>query len=110
MRYVILDKREGVFLGTHIDYSRDVDEGDEIVYVLWAKDNVFSVTKAYSFQKREEARLFADTTLRRWPRAQVVGIDTDEKYVDVVDLLKQGYADYTYDMVDCIPCPSETVH
>jgi len=109
LRYVILDRREGVFLGTHIDHSRDVDEGDDIVYVLWAKDNVFSVTKAYSFQKQEEARLFADTTLRRWPKAKVVGIHTDDKYVDVVDLLKQGYGEYTYDMVDCIPCP-ETIH
>lgn len=110
MRYVIVDRKEGVFLGTHIDYSRDVDEEDGVVYVLWAKDNVFSCSKAYSFENKQEARMFADTTLRRWPKAQVRNVDSNEKYVDVVDLLKEGMGQYTFDMVDCIPMMNENIH
>ena len=107
MRYVIVDRKEGVFLGTHIDDSLDPDG---VVFVLWAKDNVFSCSKAYSFEDATEARMFADTTLRRWPLAQVKRINTKEKYVDVVDLLKEDLGQYTFDMVDCIPMMNENIH
>jgi hypothetical protein len=106
MRYVILDRKEGVFLGTHVDESLD-PEG--VVFVLWSKDNVFSCHKAYSFENKSEATIFAETTLKRWPLAQVASVKTEDKYVDVIDLLKSGYGKYTHDMIDCIPC-SDTVH
>lgn len=109
VRYVILHDHEGVFLGTHIDHSRDIDRDDDVVYVLWAQENIFSVCKAYSFERKEDAALFADTTLRRWKGTKIVGINTLDKYVDVVDLVKDGYGNYTHDMIDCIPC-SDTVH
>ena len=107
MRYVIVDRKEGVFLGTHID---DTVDPEGIVFVLWSKDNVFSCSKAYSFDNKSEAEMFAETTLRRWPLAQVAAVKSDEKYVDVVDLLKAGYGKYTHDMVDHIPMASDTIH
>lgn len=108
VRYIILDNKEGVFLGTHIDHTRDIDMHDDSVYVLWSKDNVFGVTKAYTFTHQEDAKMFADTTLRRY-RTKVSPIDTTAKYVDIVDLIKQGYGNYTYDMVDNLPC-GDTIH
>lgn len=107
MRYVIVDRKEGVFLGTHIDETLD-PEG--IVFVLWAKDNVFSCSKAYSFGDYEEAQIFAETTLKRWPRARIAKVNSEDKYVDIVDLLKGGYGEYTFDMVDCLPMGSDTIH
>lgn len=107
MRYVICDDREGVFLGTHVDTTED-PEG--IVYVLWSRDNVFNCSKAYSFENKEDAIIFTETTLRRWPKAQVKLVLSEEKYVDIVDLIKCGLADYTHDMIDCLPMPSEQIH
>jgi hypothetical protein len=106
MRYVIVDRKEGVFLGTHID---DTDDPEGLVFVLWSKDNVFSCHKAYSFDNKGDAEMFADTTLKRWPLAQVASVKSPDKYVDVVDLIKAGLSRYTFDMVDCLPC-SKTVH
>lgn len=107
MRYVITHNREGVFLGTHIDTSMDPDG---VVFVLWSKDNVFSCSKAYSFENHREAQMFAETTLRRWPSAKVQKVESSEKYVDVVDLLKEGMGDYTFDMIDHIPMANEQIH
>jgi len=107
LRYIIIDKNQGVFLGTHLDTSEDPDG---VVYVLWSKDNFFSCSKAYSFDNVTDARLFADTTLRRWPMTSVAKIDTNEKYVDVIDLLKAGFGPYTHDMINCIPMANESIH
>jgi hypothetical protein len=39
-----------------------------------------------------------------------VEIESSGQYVDVIDLIKSGYTQYTHDMVDALPMDNETIH
>jgi len=99
MRYAIIEEDLGFFLGAFQKYG------------VFAKTDVFGLHKAFGFDTDEEAQDFIDAYLGRdrgeW---KVVGINTDDKYVDVVDLLKSGYSKYTYQMVDALPMTNFQVH
>lgn len=99
MRYAIIEEDLGFFLGAFQKFG------------VFAKTDLFGLHKAYSFKTEEEANKFIGEYLGKdrgyW---LVVSIDTDEKYIDVVDLLKSGYGKYTHNMVDSLPMTNQEVH
>jgi hypothetical protein len=108
MRYVILDPQHGIFLGTHT--SKAFDPSGSILS-LWSRYNVFALTRAYSFDTKHEASMYLDHYLYEdFPDCFVATVNTDEKYIDVVDLLKCGLGSFTYDMMDGLPMQNQSIH
>lgn len=121
-RYVIIDDDNGVFLGTYtmadFQVEEDFFEGHEDAnldksFALFAKDNPFSIHRACSFETAEEAKRFIKDSFG--VKASELSLKTapvkcSSYYPDVVDLVKSGYGDYTYDMLDGLESPSEKMH
>lgn len=116
MKYIIIDPEEGVFLGTakneELDNIRGVPPGVKIL-ALFSSHNVFDITKAASFNSKTEALDYLHTYIKRGcPRAFVARIDapSSHDFVDVVDIIKAGYGEYTREMVDAIPMNNREIH
>ena len=45
-----------------------------------------------------------------YPLCRIAEIHSDGQYVDVIDLIKSGFTQYTHDMVDALPMYNETIH
>jgi hypothetical protein len=99
MRYAIVEEDLGFFLGAFEKFG------------VFAKTDVFGLHKAFSFDSEREANRFIDEYLGRsrgdWA---VVSIDTKDKYVNVVDLLKSGHDKYTHKMMDGLAMTNIQVH
>ena len=99
MRYAIVEEDLGFFLGAFQKFG------------VFAKTDLFGLHKAFSFDTEKEANSFINEYLGRdrgdW---SVVSIDTDDKYINVVDLLKSGYDRYTHQMIDGLTMPNIQVH
>ena len=99
MRYAIIEEDLGFFLGAFQKYG------------VFAKTDTFGLSKAFAFDEEKEANSFIDEYLGRdrgdW---NVVGIETDDKHIDVVDLIKSGYEKYTHQMIDSLPMQSFEIH
>ena len=108
MRYILLDQDAGIFLGTHrIPLGNNEYEG----FVIFSLHNPFGITKAYSFDNLKDAELYMYAFLiEEFPDIRVFEIECQNKYVDVVDLLKNGLDEFTFDMIDNIPMINDTVH
>ena len=106
MRYVILDPEAGVFLGTH---KTKMYGPAGATVPLWSATNFFQLTKAFSFDSKKDAMLYIRTFLSDRPDIFVGEVNSKDKYVDLVDLLKSGYELFTFDMIDGLEI-SETIH
>lgn len=99
MRYAIVEEDLGFFLGAFQKYG------------VFAKTDVFGLHKAFSFDTEEKANEFINEYLGRdrgdW---LVVTIETNDKYIDIIDLLKSGYGKYTHQMIDAIPMINHQLH
>lgn len=99
MKYTIVEEKLGFFLGAFQKFG------------VFAKTDVFGLSKAYSFPTEDEAQEFIDEFLGRsrgdW---KVLPINTKDKYVDVVDLVKCGHGKYTHRMIDSLPMISSEIH
>ena len=92
-RYIIIDQNRGVFLGTYTDEDVGKDSNTETTdkrYALFASNNPFYITKACSFESENMAQSYI----------KALPIESDEEYPDVVDIIKSGYGDHIYDMLD----------
>lgn len=110
-RYIILDEYMGVFLGTY-DAS-DLGAGDGRVYACFAANNPFGLTNACSFRTEAAAKYFIRDTFapHKRPDLKTVPIETDSEFPSVVDIIKSGYAESTYDMMDgMFPEGKITIH
>jgi hypothetical protein len=98
-RYLLINKEMGVFLGTYLKY------------VLFAKSDAEEIVKAYSFSDEESARIFA---MKGTEMSQedyfIAPIQANDKYVHVVDLIKAGYGDHVYNLMNNIEMVSYEVH
>lgn len=105
MRYIILDPEEGVFLGTKSDPER------KGIGMLFSTHNLFEMRKAASWGDREEAEAYMYSYIKRWcPQAFVGRIESEDTYVDVIDIVKAGFGDFAADLIDTIPMPSDEIH
>lgn len=126
-RYVIVDEENGVFLGTYTmaDFQEQIEEeflseGEYIPehdldrsFALFAKDNPFSIHRACSFETKEEARRFIldsfGPTAKRL-RLKTAPVQCNSYYPDIVELIKSGLGDATFDMLDGLESPSKKMH
>lgn len=105
MRYIILDPEEGIFLGTKSDPER------RGVGMLFSAHNLFEMRKAASWDNREDAESYMYTHIKRWcPQAFVGRIESDDHYVDVIDIVKSGFGDFAVDLIHTLPMPSDEIH
>ena len=78
---------------------------------MFAKTDVFGISKAFSFDTKKEAEEFllefSNAETKKW---KILEVDTQDKYVDVVDLIKSGYNEYTHKMMDNLEVPSYAIH
>lgn len=105
MRYIILDPKEGIFLGTR-EHPETGKYG-----MLFSSNNLFEITKATCWDTKEDAERYMNRYMKAaCPFCYVVGIDSNDDYVDIVDIIKSGYGDYAHDMADFIPMHSNSIH
>ena len=122
-RYILIDNKLGVFLGSYSmqDFiePREILEGrvnmlreDPRSYALFAKHNPFGVVDAESFDTKEEDEQFVRDAFFDvgGVRLQAMPVDTDRDDPDVVDIIKAGYGDYTFDMLDGLEIHNDKIH
>ena len=126
-RYIIIDDSNGVFLGTYTmaDFEEEIEsnflqEGEYIAqedldrsFALFAKDNPFSIHRACSFASVEEAQRFIKDSFGKTAKnlkLDAFPVETTTYYPDIVDLIKSGYSQHTFDMLDGIESPSKKMH
>lgn len=99
MRYLIVEKEKGLFLG----FWRGL--------FLFAKDNIFSISRSPSFETQLEAEAFiANYLVQDGGTYGVITVESNEKYVPIIDVITQGYQDYTHELMDFIPMISTAIH
>ena len=121
MKYMIVDPEEGIFLGTTREEPNsmfganltkaDRDYGTPRV-ALFSSHNIFDITKAVAFLNEKDAVKYMNTYIKkRCPGAQVVPVfsevENKDPYVDVVDIVKSGYGEFAWDLIDAMPMPSQ---
>lgn len=99
MRYLIVEKTRGLFLGMFRNYF------------LFAKDNVFAIAKVPSFNTENDALQYISENLSiDGAEYGVISVESKHKYVSIVDVIKQGYSEYTHDLIHFLPMQSEAIH
>jgi hypothetical protein len=99
MRYAIVEKDNGLFLG----YHRGI--------FLFARENFFPVVKVPSYDTLEEAEYYISTYLpKKNKKYNVIEVNSKDRYLNLVDLIKQGYAEYTHKMLEFLPTLNDTIH
>jgi hypothetical protein len=126
-RYVIIDDEHGVFLGTYtmLDFQSEIEEGflsanEEMShedwnksFALFAKDNPFEIYRACSFSTSQEAKRFIKDAFggaAKKLKLKTAPVECSSYYPDVIDLIKSGYGEHTYDMMDGLASPSKHLH
>ena len=119
MKYIIVHPTEGIFLGTTKNHgldieSQDGEKRDPRLIALFSSNNIFDITKAVGFFSEKDAYEYMRTYItRKFPESFVVGVEDKDKktpYVDVIDIVKAGYGQYAWDMIDAMPMPSQMDH
>ena len=99
MRYLIVEKELGLFLG----FYRGI--------FMFAKDNIYPILKVPGFDTEEDAEYYIG---RYFPKEDkqygVISVETKTKYVSIVDVIKAGYKEHAHELIDFIPMQSEEVH
>ena len=117
MKYIIVHPTEGIFLGTTKNRGLDIpdmDPHDKRLIALFSSNNIFDITKAVGFFSKEDASEYMRIYIaKKFPDCFVAGIDDNDPktpYVDVIDIVKSGYGQYAWDMIDAMPMPSQMDH
>lgn len=94
-------------MGTH---ELGPQEGGAL-FILWSARNVFDSSKAYSFRTKVEAQIYLDEYLeKRFQNCFVAAVDSKTSYVTLADMIKNGYEQYTHDMLDKMPIHNDLMH
>tara|TARA_B110000259_G_scaffold164981_1_gene191468 strand:+ start:3036 stop:3398 length:363 start_codon:yes stop_codon:yes gene_type:complete len=116
LKYIIIDPVEGIFLGTAKNEDlnfMEVDPSDKRLVALFSNNNILDITKAITFHNKEDAYRYLYMYIqRKYPDAFVGPIEdeSDTAYVDTIAIVKAGYGEYAWDMIDALPMQSELVH
>jgi len=122
-KYILIDNNLGVFLGSYsmqdfiqpeeiLEGRVDMLKKDTRSYALFASQNPFGITEADSFDSREEAEQFARDVFFdiSGVRLSAVPVDTELEDPDLIDIIKAGYGDYTFDMLAGLETTNDTIH
>ena len=99
-RTIAIDPEKGIFLGSVAGYA------------VFSKTDPIGIPKAYGFDSPDDAKRFFDTALPMLSNNMIFPVITShsDDYVSCVDIIKQGYERYTYNMIDYLDMPSTDVH
>jgi len=99
-RYILICSQRGVFLGCDSHYA------------YFSRYNPLEAWRAASFSSAEAALEFCKETLTQMPGCtfSVGEVETKDKYVSVVDMIRAGYADAVGDMFMHLPTGRPGVH
>lgn len=101
MRYLIVEKERGLFLGAYKQYF------------LFARNNIFPIVRAPSFESLEDAEYYIAAHLKKEEDDRTYGVievESKDRYVGIIDILKAGYKEYTHELIDFLPMQSEAIH
>jgi len=99
MKYLIVEKDRGLFLGAYRNNF------------LFARNNIFPIVKAPSFDSEEDAAYYIENYLKTTERTYgIIQVESKDKYVSVIDVIKAGYKEYTHNLIDFLPMDSEAIH
>ena len=110
-RYIIIDEDMGVFLGTY--NGSELGARDNRTYACFAANNPFGLTTACSFRTENAANYYIRDTFPPHKRKDLkaLPVETNSDFPNAVDIIKSGYVDSTYDMIDGMFTEiSETIH
>ena len=110
-RYIIVDEELGVFLGTY--NGEDLGHDDNRIYACFAANNPFALTTACSFPTKNVANYFIRDTFhpRRRPSLNVLSVECESEFPNVVEIIKSGYEEFTHDMTEILfETTSQTLH
>lgn len=102
----------GVFLGTYNGYDLGMED-DGRVYACFAANNPFGLTTACSFKTERAAHHYIEDFFgtRKARQLKTLEVETDTEFPTVVDLIKAGYSEQTFDMIDGLHAEgSQTIH
>jgi hypothetical protein len=67
--------------------------------------------KAPSFDSEEDAAYYIENYLKTTERTYgIIQVESKDKYVSVIDVIKAGYKEYTHNLIDFLPMDSEAIH
>mgnify|MGYP003658196839 CR=1 FL=1 len=91
----------GVFLGTYNGYDLG-QEDDGRVYACFAANNPFGLTTCCSFKTESIAHNYIDDFFgaRKQKHLTTLAVLTDSEFPTVVELIKAGLGEMTFDMID----------
>lgn len=100
-RYIVFDDNMGVFLGTYNGYDLGMED-DGRVYACFAANNPFGLTNCSSFKSERAASHYINDMFppRKQRNLNIGEVETETEFPTVVDLIKSGYEDQTFDMID----------
>ena len=112
-RYVISDPNMGIFLGTYNGYDLG-REDDSRIYACFAANNPFALTTCPSFKTERAANHFIKDMFPTRKQKELItkAIECDSEFPTVVNLIKNGLSEDTFDMIDGLVGieVSDTIH
>lgn len=117
-KFIIIDPEEGIFLGTakpdDIPYiERHPRDGRLIALFSCNNNNALDIIKAVGFFTKDDAERYLHIYIKNRCNAAFVAEVKDDSvgpYVDVVSIVKAGYGEFAWDMIDALPSYSEMEH
>jgi hypothetical protein len=98
-RYLLIDKKLGVFLGTYLKFA------------LFAANEGLDIVKAYTFETETDVHKFVETnTGLKEDEYFIAPIETKEKYVTIIELIKAGYGEHIHNMINNLQMLSYSEH
>jgi hypothetical protein len=124
-RWILVDKKRGIFLGTYSPEEIGTEWDDLVkvhhnleqqlsLFALFSKQNPYDFDHAITFPTKIAAQLFAMEMFAA-TAAQVSitaqAVDGEDKFIHVIDLIKQGYAAHVGTMATHLwDSAEETIH
>lgn len=101
LRYIIVDEKMGVFLGTYDAHQLGI-QGDHRMYACFAENNPFGLTTACSFKSSSAANHFIKDMFptRKQGDLKALPVQTTTEFPSVVEMIKSGYTEYCHDMLE----------
>ena len=116
IKHIIIDPQQGIFLGTMKNHEANFgksDPKDNYLIALFSTNNLMDITKAVAFFHKEDALQYMQKYITpKYPQSFIADIEdnTTSTYVDIIAIVKAGYGQYAWDMIDAMPMPSQMDH
>lgn len=116
IKHIIIDPHQGIFLGTMKNHEANFGKSgakDNYLIALFSTNNLMDITKAVAFFHKEDALQYMKKYVTpKYPQSFIADIEdnTTSTYVDIIAIVKAGYGQYAWDMIDAMPMPSQMDH